>query len=127
MKPDRSTARVVRTIGAYLTSYLLGIAAGLVLSPAEPVLAGVALWPSYLVLAPVGFVLFYFYLPPGYGMGSGAGHVVAYCLGLAPFVAEVLVRLPGRPRWRAWRPLWIGFPVGFVGTLGVYYTAAASI
>ena len=35
--------------------------------------------------------------------------------------------LVGSPRLRRWRPLWLGFPIGFIGTLGVYYTAAASI
>ena len=44
-----------------------------------------------------------------------------------PFMMELLAYFLGSRSVLAWRPLWIGFPAGFVGTLGVYYTAAASI
>jgi len=46
------------------------------------------------------------------------------CLSLA---CELLVYFTRPSRLRIWRPLWIGFPVGFVGTLGVYYTLLASV
>jgi hypothetical protein len=119
-------AKVCRAIPRYVLSYLLGIVICVVLTPADPNLVGVALWPWYPVLAVIGFFLF-FYLSPAYALGSGVGYWLAFSIGLIPFVSEAAVYWAGRPRLRVWRPLWIGFPIGFVGTLGVYFTAAASI
>lgn len=50
-----------------------------------------------------------------------------FAVGLLPLALEAMAYFLGSRRLRAWRSLWIGFPLGFVGTLGVYYTAAASI
>jgi hypothetical protein len=85
------------------------------------------MWPWYPVFAVVGFFLFFFYLSPPYTFSSDLGHWLIFSIGLIPVVSEAAVYFVGTPRVRAWRPLWIGFPIGFVGTLGVYFTAAASI
>ncbi len=87
------------------------------------------LWILYPVLAPIGFFLFYLYLEGAYLPygGEGPSYWSYVAVGLVPIAMEVLALLLRSRQVRAWRPLWIGFPIGFVGTLGVYYTAAASI
>lgn len=58
-------------------------------------------------------------------------YLLAYLLGIVLAVVPVLLgfasRLPFVRALRPWHALWVGLPIGFVGTLGVYYSAAASI
>ncbi len=128
---SRSTyaAKVVMSILKHLGSYVLGIMACVLFTPAELELAGVVLWPYYLVFAAIGFFLFYLYLSSAYLPfgGSGASYWLLFLIGFVPIVFEAAAHFVRMPSFRAYRPLWIGFPIGFVGTLGVYYTAAASI
>ena len=125
--PKPTKRRVWKAVLTYLGCYLLGIVACILLTPVDLVLAGKALWPLYPVLAPVGFFLYYVYLTPPYVFGSVTSYWMAGSIALIPILFEIAVRFWRAPRVRSWRPLWIGFPVGFLGTLGVYYTAAASI
>lgn len=125
-----SIVSVFRETLKYLGAYLLGIIAAIALTPVEISLGGhVPLWFLYPILAPIGYLLFYFYLEGAYLPfgGKGPSYWSYFSVGLGPFVMEVLPRALGARRLRAWRPLWIGFPIGFLGTIGVYYTAAASI
>jgi hypothetical protein len=46
---------------------------------------------------------------------------------LIPFVCEAMVCCRRKSSFRFWRPLWIGFPVGFLGMLGAYWMALQSI
>ena len=46
---------------------------------------------------------------------------------LLPFLCEVLTRFQGRTVSASWRPFWIGFPVGFLGTIGIYWEALKSL
>lgn len=46
---------------------------------------------------------------------------------LAPFTCEAMVSFRKKVSWRAWRPLWIGFPIGFLGSLGSTWMALASL
>jgi len=125
----QSLAEVLLAILKYVASYFLGITACLLLTPAELDLAGVALWPYYPVFAVIGFFLFYFHLSSSYLPfgGAGFGYWLLFSIGLIPIAFEPIAFFARTPRLNAWRPLWIGFPIGFVGTLGVFYTAAASI
>lgn len=111
----------------YVGAYLLGIVACLASTPASIELAGAALWPWYPVFAPIAFFLFYFYLPDGYLPSGGAGvaFLIWSSIGLLPLAGEIAAHI--RHSLRPWRPLWIGFPIGFVGALGVYYVAASSV
>ena len=112
----------------YLGSYLLGIVACVLLTPAGLELIGFPMWPLYPFLAVPGVAAFYFYLDTQYlPFGSGALYRLIFAFGLIPFALGAATLLTRSPRLRAWRPLWIGFPIGFIGTLGVYYSAAASI
>ena len=124
-----SVGAVLREILKYLGAYLLGIVSSIAITPAEVDLGGAPLWLLYPILAPIGFFLFYLYLEGAYLPFGGKGlSYWLYCaVGLVPFVMELLAYFLGTRSLLAWRPLWIGFPMGFVGTLGVYYTAAASI
>lgn len=83
----------------------------------------------YPFLAPIGCLLFYFYLEGAYLPfgGKGPSYWFYFTVGFYPFAMELVACFLGSRRWWAWRPLWIGFPIGFVGTLGVYDTAAASV
>jgi uncharacterized Tic20 family protein len=46
---------------------------------------------------------------------------------LLPFMCEGIARRRRSLSFRAWRPLWIGFPLGFLGTLGIYWMAIVSM
>jgi hypothetical protein len=121
---------VFREILKYLGAYLLGIITSIAITPVEMSMGGhVPLWFLYPILAPIGYFLFYLYLEGAYLPfgGEGPSYWLYVAVGLVPFVMELLAYLLRSRRLLAWRPLWIGFPIGFAGTLGVYYTAAASI
>ncbi|PAY16786.1 hypothetical protein CKO51_24915 [Rhodopirellula sp. SM50] len=125
-----SAGALIRETLKYLGAYLLGVIACVALTPVEMNMGGhEPLWFLYPILAPIGYFLFYLYLEGAYLPfgGEGPSYWLYASVGLVPFVMEVMAYLLGSRRFHAWRPLWIGCPIGFVGTLGVYYTAAASI
>lgn len=126
-RPSREKRRWILILLKYAGAYLLGILLCILLTPADPVLAGTGLWPLYPLLAPVGFFLYYFYLTPVYVFGDATSYWLTGLIGLIPLAMEGITFFGGFPALRNWRPLWIGTPVGFLGTIGVYYTAAASI
>jgi hypothetical protein len=111
----------------YLGSYLAGVLACVLVTPVETVLVGKTLWPYYPLLAVIGFFLFYIYLPPQYVFGSGVVYGLVYSIGLLSVVLGLATHFEPLRRLRFLSPLLIAFPIGFVGTMGVYYTAAASI
>mgnify|MGYP001045993833 CR=1 FL=1 len=119
--------RALQLLLKYLGAYLLGIAVCVLLTPADLVLAGRALWPYYPAFAVFGFFLFYSTLPPQYVFGPDLGYWLVYSIGLIAVVIGLTLPLGPLRRLRPLRPLLIGFPIGFIGTLGVFYTAAASI
>ena len=122
-RPRRAAAH----IGGFLLAYLLGIALAVALTPAELVLAGRSLWSSDIALAIPGQFAFYLYLPGSRAINLDVGYWLLFGIGLLPLLIGVASRFPAARRLLPWQPLWVGFPVGFVGTVGVYYTAAASI
>ena len=124
-----SAKSIFRAVLSYCAAYLLGIISSIALTPVEMDLGGAPLWLLYPILAPIGFLLFYVYLEGAYLPfgGKGPSYWLYFAVGLFPFVMEAAAYFLGTRRWHAWRPLWIGFPIGFVGTLGVYYSAASSI
>ena len=124
-----SAARALLEVLKYFGSYVLGIAACILFTPVELELAGLVIWPYYLVFAVVGFFLFYLYLEGAYLPfgGTGTSYWLLFSIGFVPLLPEMIASFTRRTRFRSFRPLWMGFPIGFVGTLGVYYTAAASI
>ncbi|MEL6108248.1 MAG: hypothetical protein AAFU85_19655 [Planctomycetota bacterium] len=125
LTPRKISASVVLlAILKYVGSYLLGMVACVLFTPAEMELAGVALWLYYPVFAVVGFILFYHQLAIG---GAGPYYWFPVVAVLLPIVLEGFAYFAGKPRLRSFRPLWIAFPIGFVGTLGVYFAASASI
>lgn len=125
--PKTGRPRVLPAVLKYLACYILGIGACIVFTPVEGELIGKALWPLYPILAPIGFFLYYLYLDPGYTFGSTLTHWLVGSIGLGPVVSGAAACLTRDRGPRALRPLWIAFPIGFVGTLGVYHSAAASI
>ncbi|MDF1851843.1 MAG: hypothetical protein P1U85_13475 [Verrucomicrobiales bacterium] len=119
--------RVLFAILRYLGAYLLGILICVLATPVEATLAGKALWPLYPLAAVPCFFLFYFYLDSGHTTGSVVTHWLFGAVGCIPLLAEVIFRWKLDPMGRWARPFWIGVPIGFLGTMGAYYTAAASI
>jgi hypothetical protein len=111
----------------YLGAYLVGVVACVLVTPVEPVLVGAHLWPYYPLLAIIGFLLFHLYLAPQSVFGSGIACGLIYSIGLLSVVLGLAVRFGPLRRMRFLSPFLIGFPIGFVGTMGVFYTAAASI
>ena len=112
--------------GRYRLAYLLVILLAVALSPAELALAGRPLWPWYPLLAVPGVLAFYSGFSPD-SAGSAPGLWLAFGVGLVPVLLGLATRLPFAKPLRPLHPLWIGLPIGFVGTVGVYYAAAASI
>ena len=121
------TKRVLVAAMKYLGFYFLGIAACILFTPVELVLAGKPLWPLYPVLSAIFFILFYLDSPPPYVFGRTFVYWLISSLGVILVLLGAGSYLNVLRRLRAFRPFLIGFPVGFVGTLSVYYHAAASI
>ena len=114
--------------GRYLIAYLAGILLCVLLTPASIMLVSYPIAILYPFLAVVGVPLFYLclsgpYYPYG---GEGLAFMLMYSVGFIPIAMELAVLALPR-HVRGYRPIWIGTPVGFVGTLGIYYTAAASV
>ena len=90
------------------------------------VLVSVPLFLIYPILSPVGYPLYYLYLNDGYRFGGGTVEWTHYIFGMLPILGVMILwKSPSKARTLAL--VLIGFPVGFIGTLGLYFTAAASI
>ena len=120
-------SKAFRLGAAYVAAYFLGIAACLLFTDVEPVLAGQPLWHLYPFLAVIGFPLFYLYLDATYTLSSNPAYWTVCSLGFLAVVQGIGVHFIPPRRYRSWGPLLAFFAIGFVGTMGVYYTAAASI
>ncbi|REK08526.1 MAG: hypothetical protein DWQ36_09150 [Acidobacteria bacterium] len=110
-----------------LGAYLLGIVSAVAFGPAEVVLVGSPLWMAYPFVAPMGFVFFLTLLPVEYGFGSPAAHWAIRAVCPLLVILGAVAHLVELPRLRPLRALLLGFPLGFVGTLGIYFGAAMSI
>ena len=121
--------RAIIAIGNYFGAYILGIIACIAITPVELTLINVPLWMYYPILAIPGYVAGYVLLSVGYLPlgGVGLGYWAMFLVGLVPIVMGVVNFYLRRPLIKALRPLWIGFPIGFAGTLGVYYIAASGV
>ena len=114
--------RLLLRFTAYVGAYLAGIITCIAFTPAEMVLAGKSLLDVDPWFSLLGFLFFFF----GYGAGTaqfwyvGSTAFIVMAFGIATFFVD-------RPWLVALRPWLFAFPVGFVGALGAYYTAAASI
>ena len=122
----RAATNVALAILKFGGSYLLGIFICVSFTEAEFRLAGVNLLPSYVFLSVIGvglwFIAAFQELPsPPFAM------LWVVLVLLIPCAGEALVYFARRPRFRFWRPLWFGFPIGFVGTLGIYWAGSSSI
>ncbi|MEO1312338.1 MAG: hypothetical protein AAFV27_00495 [Pseudomonadota bacterium] len=122
LQKDPWLRRVLLRSTAYVGAYLAGIVACIAFTPAEVLLAGkwlIFIYPWFSVL---GFFFLFF----GYETLAAEFWYVGWS-GLGIVAIGVLSFFRNRPRLVALRPWLLAFPVGFVGTLGAYYTAAASI
>lgn len=117
--------RVFRFVGLVLLGHLVGVLFANLVSIAEFELAGVFLLPWYLLAAPVGviFLTIIFFQDPEIALDLW----VVWPVFFAPFLIETVLVLAKRHRFRVWRGFWIGFPIGFLGTVGIYFAAAQTI
>lgn len=111
----------------FLGFYVLGIVASILITPVEVDLLGRPDWLIFVPAAVVGYVLFYTDLTPEYVFGSGPAYWTVYALGLAGVGIGVVAVFAGRGRFRRWAAPLIALPLGFVGTLGIWYSILASI
>jgi hypothetical protein len=58
---------------------------------------------------------------------EGAAYFGIYLVGCLFFLAGLATLLPGLRRFSRFRPMLIGFAVGFAGAFSVYFSAVASI
>ena len=112
----------------FFAAYFLGIIFCLVLTPAEAGLAGVWLWPAYL-MAPVGVLLSAVLLWQGNDLSFGNDilSLVLWFMLLSPCILECIHFVWHESPSGRWRWLWVGFPIGFIGTLGIFFAAQLSI
>jgi len=119
-------ARVLLTLLKYFGCYLLGIFLCVILTDAEFVLAGLWLLPAYVLLSVVG--CFLWFVSAFQALPSIPFEMWWVLLMLAmPCVGETLAYRYRGSNLRNWRPMWFGLPVGFVGTLGIYWVGSLSI
>lgn len=112
----------------FFAAYSLGIISCMVLTPVEAELAGIWLWSAYL-LAPVGLLLSAVLLwqENDLSFGKSVLSVALWVMAFTPCVLECVCFLWHQSRLGRWRPLWVGFPIGFIGTLGMFFSAQLSI
>lgn len=127
MKNESKKRRVLAAILSFLCAYLLGIVVCVVVTPVEVELAGKLLWPLYPVLSVFGYPAYYFYLTPTYVTGPVQEYWLLGALGFLPIIYGIICLVKRAYVFPMAAPFLIGFPIGFVGTLGAYYSAAASI
>jgi hypothetical protein len=114
--------RLLLRFATYVGAYLAGIITCIAFTPAEVVLAGKTLVGVYPWFSVLGFPFFFF----GYNAGTAQFWYLG-CSALLVIAFGILSFFRTHPRLVALRPWFVAFPVGFVGTLGAYYTVAASI
>ncbi len=119
--------RILFSSGQYFLCYLAGIIACVIFTPVEVMLLNAPMWLFFVPFAPIGYFFFYFDLPPQYVFGSNISYWSVYVFGIVFVSIGIASGVALKGRLRPWRPVMIGFPIGFVGTLGLYYTAASSI
>lgn len=116
----------MRALRPYALWYLAGILAAILLTPVGLMLLGVHLWPYYLASPGLGFVLFYV-LTPEYVLGDTQLYRIIYTCGIAGLALGLATLLPVARGLRIIRPPLIGLSLGFIGAMGIFYTAAASV
>lgn len=124
-----ATARLFAALGRYFGAYMLGIVVCVLITPAELTLAGVQIWMFYPFFALPAFFGFYIVLGTSYQPFGGVGLAfwAMYAVGFIPVILGIYAFVSKATWLTPWRPLWIGFPIGFVGTLGVYYIGASGV
>ena len=121
--------QVIKSISRYFGGYLLGIIAGILFSPADIILGGHWLLLHYVIGALPGFifVIYYAIFEPGFVFWF-----YLITVGFLPLWIRLYFRFRRKTdeqmtRLMIFRPLWTTFPIGFLGTLGIYAAVLESI
>ncbi|MGI9442806.1 MAG: hypothetical protein ACR2N1_10090 [Rubripirellula sp.] len=123
---SRPVAKLLLGMLKYLGSYTLGILVAVPLTGLAENLKGFDEVASLMFWSILGLYFFFTFLI------SEFADLVFYAwwallILLIPFVCEAFAFFRRRSSVRSWRPLWIGFPVGFLGTTGVCWQALRSL
>ena len=111
----------------YLFPYIGGIVAAIVFTPVEHSLAGVELWFIYPIFAVPAFVLFSFAFQPLSLFSFDGLFLLFYAASLVTILFGVAAHFASLHHYRKLAPALVAFPLGFIGTVGVYFIAMSSI
>ena len=126
----RPVAKLVLGTLKYFGAFLLGILAALLLTgSAENLAEGltgfdeIAAVVFYVIPGLYAFFTFLILEFPDLFIQAWWASLIL----LIPFVCEALALLQRPSTLDPWRPVWIGFPVGFLGTTGICWQALSSL
>ena len=120
--------RTLKSIFWYLLNYAFGVLGGITF--ASSAISGYAILIAIVFIvffSWVGFPLFYFSLPPQYTFGNGNVDLGLKIIGLISVGFGLMTFTSPLEKYRRARPFFIGFPIGFIGALGMIFTIASSI
>ena len=109
----------------YLIPYFVGIIAAIVFTPADLSLAGVSLWFLYPILAIPAFLVFFTEISFNHIGDTILG--LLYIASVGGVVFGISTHFGSLRRYRYLGPRLIGFLLGFVGTVAVFFISAGSI
>lgn len=111
----------------YLFPYIGGIVAAIVFTPIEHSLAGAELWYFYPIFAVPAFVLFSFAFQPLSLFSFDGLFLLFYAASIVTMLFGVAAHFASLHLYRKLAPSLVTFPLGFMGTVGVYFIAMSSI
>lgn len=117
--------RTTKSIFWYALNYALGVLGGIAFLPSA--ISGYATLVAVVFFSWVGFPLFYFSLPPQYTFGNGTVDLGLKIIGFICVGFGLMTFRNSLEKYRRARPFFIGFPIGFIGALGMVFTIASSI
>ena len=110
----------------YVIPYFVGILAAIVFTPVELSLAGQSLWYWYPVLAIPAFLL----LVTIFSVNSSFFDILfgcVYLISIGCVLFGIASHFGSLRQYRNIGVKLIGFPLGFIGTIGVFFISAESI
>ncbi len=117
--------QIYQRILEYLIPYFVGIIAAIIFTPVDLSLAGVSLWFIYPILAIPAFLLLVTELTFT-GIGDSIVGLI-YIASVGGVVFGIATHFGSYRRYRHLGPKLIGFLLGFMGTVGVFFISAGSI
>ena len=118
--------KIALLILQYVLAYFLGIVVAIVFTPVEMSLVGKDLWYLYPILAIPAFILFFTQFSI-HSLGSDLIFAFVYLGSIACVLFGIASHFGSLRRFRSHGPKLIGFTIGFMGTIAVYFISSSSI